>query len=764
MKRISIRSGLGSALGVGLAGALLVGGPSACGESPTAPASADTGSTGLPPRPTTAPSLIVLPEDKPRILERIEREPFQSLLAKIQQSAAREHVDLPADTFDSAEQSNGSTALAAAFLAWLFDDDAMAEKSRDFMRQLSDNYESKRDIDLDIRMADVAMGYSFALDLLRGAKMIPKQEADELERKLTTLIGAFYENYVLDAIQRLWSIQLTQNNHPIRTACSIATVAMAFPDHPDADVWANWAFSELDHLWGPTGHYVMKDGGVCEGSLYYRFAFAPSLALSLAWRNRVGEPREFQRDCTNRPNDFHWADHGCVDGTPFVFHNLIDQERFQLTSDWFFSLRMPDGQRPPIEDASPKRDNGGAIMAGILDRPDLLWDWYNDEQNTSGGMDLAIQHLAYLPDVEQLPPAPPTWRSRVMPDAGHAVFRSGWGADDIWSLLIAEHGDSRLTVHDHIDNRSVQLFAYGEYLLIDTGYYKPDMMNNAVTAQEGSHSVLMIEDEPVPPKGLIVEFGDTDAFLRNEYIGEQIAYAEAQQPIDVSTIERGVALWRNRYQIIFDRVTTPVTEPRLHTWRLHGNAGYDSGGAFTLEATDNHARWERASAGVDVYLAAADDTIALGLALGEPPFEALKPPHVHKCESEASHHAVLDGTITSVAPVFAGLAIPYRVGSTDGEGPLTVTMIEPVEPSPALTGWVVTYAGQRDLVVGRAPGAPETFTLSTGESISTDACWVATTLEGTEPLHLMARGTYLSVNGTAAFEGITEEVSFREGP
>ena len=757
--------GGGRALALALTMALALARFPACGD--------DDGHAGpgigLPPRPATAPSLVVVPADKARILSRLGREPFDTLHARIEATADRAHVDLPPDTLDSDEQQNGETALANAFLAWLHDDADRAAKARDFMDRLSDNYWSHEDIDLDIRMPSISMGYTFALDLLRGAELIPADEAQGVEDKLTTIIGEYFEDYVLDDIQRLWSLYFTQNNHPIRTACAVATVALAFPDHPLAETWANWAFSELNYLWGPKGHYVLSDGGVVEGSLYFRFAYAPSLALSLAWRNRVGEPRVFESDCINRNDGFQWADNGCVDGEPFTFVNLIDQERFQLTSDWFFALRMPDGRRPPIEDADPKRDNGAAIMAGILDRPDLLWDWYHDDQNTGGGLNLDIQHLAYLPEESELGTlAPPPWRHRVMPDIGHAVFRSGWDTDALWAMLIAEHGDARTTIHDHVDSGSIQLYAYGQYLLPDTGYYKPDPTANALTAQAGSHSLLMIDDEPVPEKGLITDYGDTDAFLENDVIGTHVAYAEARQPIDLSTTVRGLALVRDRYVVVFDRVDTSVTTPRGYTWRLHGLAGYDMGGTFTLDATAGHARFEREVAGVDAYLAAVDETTmtpvagATPLSLVEPPYVPLEPPHVHGLRDPADH-GVVDGVLRAVAPRFAAVLAPYRVGDTGADGPLVVTPLRLASGEPpetlGLAGFVVQTAEHRDLVLVRLPTAPETLTLPGGLEVATDADWAVITLEGPTAVYLIARGHFLTVEGAAVIRDATGPVT-----
>jgi hypothetical protein len=709
---------------------------------------------GLPPRPDYAPSLLVKPEDKVVILERIEREPWSGILQQIKDRAGRAHVDLPPDTFDSAEQTNGETAQAAAFLAWLQDDAEMGAKAREFLQKLSDNYASHQDGDINIRLPSIAMGYTYALDLLIGAQMIPENEAKEAEDKLTTIIGAFYDDYILNSITRIF-IYLTQNNHPIRTACSIAMVAMAFPEHPRAAEWANWAFYELDYLWGPTGQYVQADGGVSEGSLYYRFAFAPSLSLFLAYNNRVGEPRIFEKNCINRQDHEPWAGHGCIDGEPFVFESPIFEDRFQLSVDWFMTLRMPDSRRPPMEDSDPKESNGGAIMALFMDRPDLIWDWKDGGYNMDGGYDLRIQHLAYAP--EWFEAEPPAWTHRVMPDAGQAVLRSGWGNDDLWMMMTSEHGSARMTVHDHIDGNSFTMSAYGDYLLIDTGYHKPNKANNALTAQAASHNVLMIEGEPVPRKGLLLNFGDADAFLKNEYLGSQLAYVEGWQPIDVSTTQRAMAMVRNRYGVIFDRIETTVTEPRLHTWRLHGLAGYDQGGLF--EINEAHARWERTNAGMDVYLASS----ASDLSLIEPEHEVNMPPHVDTVNGGVKDHGVMDGVVTAITPRFAAVLAPYKVGA-DLESAEASLVVEALSGAPeGWAAWTVTGKDFRDLVLARDPESDQTVNIPDGPTISTDAEWVILSIDTSPTLALIARGTFLSMDETPVFENVTGDMAYLEG-
>ncbi len=708
---------------------------------------------GLPPRPDFAPSLLVKPEDKARLLDRITREPYSQILEQIQGYAARDHYDFPEpDTFDSNEQRNAQVAQAAAFLAWLLDDVDMAEKARDFMDKLSDNYASHTDFDIDIRITTTLVGYSNALDLLRGANMIPEDEAQAVEDKLTTITSAFYHDYVLDEINRIMSIHLTQNNHPIRTAVAIGYVAMAFPEYPEAEQWANWAFSELDYLWGPDGQYVAEDGGVCEGPLYFRFAYAPSLALFLAWENRIGESRTLLRDCINRQDEGHWAGYECTDGEPFVFQNPLYADRFQNTSDWFLALRMPDGRRPPMEDSNLMDQNGSGIMATLQNRPELLWDWYNNHMNMGGGMDLQVEHLLWVS--EDMEPVFPTWTHRVMPTAGQAIFRSGWDEDARWAMLTAEHGAVRTDIHDHIDDGSFTFSAYGEYLLIDPGYYKPNKANNAVTAQTDAHNLLTIEGEEVPPKGLLLNFGGADAFLKNEVLYDDLAYVEAWQDIDVSRTERSMLMLHGRYLAVVDRIVTPVTEARKHRWRLHGYAGYSSGGTYNL--TSSGATWERTQAGVDVYLSSTEP----GLTFSEPPNVEDDAPRVHSFGNGVEYHGVMDGEITAISPGFLAIAAPYRVGATAGaeDGRLTVTALTVDSVASGVTAWLVTYAGGEDLLLLRQSDAPEQLTLSNGSAIETDAAFVFTTLSGDKSMSLMARGSFLKVNSSSVFENETGDV------
>ena len=713
-----------------------------------------TGSTVTEPAGRGAhPWLVAQPSDKAVVLERLDREPYATVYAKILTHADDEWREPNPDAWDhSAHGHNAEITSANAFLAWIHDDATRAEKALEGFDRLETDYETHQVFDINIRMPHTLMGYTDAWDFLSATDFFPEEDADEAQRKITEINRKFYEQYLEDDFYRLVWLAPSQNNHPIRTAAAIGYVALAFPDDPDADKWSNWAMSELDYLWSIEGHYVQPDGGVSEGPFYFGFAWGVSTAYFIAADHVLADDATFLRDCTNRQEVDPWVGHGCVDGEVVAWENPIWTERYHATIDWSIGLRLPSGQRPPLADAYFNPLNGGALLTGFGGEGYTTWDWENNPlrpYEMGHGADLSIHHLVHVDDTVSV--TEPPWLTRILPDAGNAVFRSDWGPDARWFLLVGENGSARKTLHDHVDGTSFSMAAYGEYLLLDPGYYKPNSLDNAVTAHDDAHNTLAIDGEGAPDKGLLTDFGDTDAWIVNGHDGTAFDYAEAHQSYQDHDIERSAVMVDDRYFVVADRLSSPNDGVHGYRWRLNGYAGYTSGGTFTLGAEG--ARWERELAGVDAFVSATQP----GIAFSEPPYVEGERPHVHEFELDRAveDHAVMDATLTGSQPGILSVLAPYRVGDAPGttDGPLTVTA---VDLGPGVAAWTVETDGGTDLVLLREGGGPADFTAPTGEVVSTDAELAIVRLDGSQGL--IARGTELSVDGVPVVTGSGEVV------
>lgn len=702
------------------------------------------------------PSLAVVPEHKELILSRVDREPYLTFMTQLEDAAARDWRERedPAVWDHGAEGQNGATAQANAVLAWLYDDEDAALKARDFFDRLQTDFETNSTWDVNIRMPHPLMGFTDAWDLLMATPWFPEEEAAAAADKICEITGKFFDRFLEDDFMRTIALGQSQNNHPIRTASAIGYVALAFPDHPEAAKWANWAFSELQYLWGPEGRYVQPDGGVSEGPFYYNFAWGVANVIFIAVHNLYGdEPLELETDCRNRQPIDPWLVTDCPEGEPFVFQNPLFDPQFVATIDWSMNLRLPFGPRPPLGDANfSTPPTGVALLTGLGHGGRYRWDFENvrdKDLETGWGADTKLHHLAYFDD--SVAALEPSWKNRFLPAAGNAVFRSGWDDDARWLLLMGEEGAARKTLHDHVDGTSYSLAAYGEYLLIDTGYYKPNDLNNAVTAHSPSHNVVLIEGRAAPDKGLLTDFDDADAWIRNTLDGSLIAYAESHQWYQDTTVERSVAFVDNRYFVVADHLSTDATGPRAHAYRLHGYAGYDEGGVFELRA--DGARWERALAGVDVYLAVSGADGATALAVVEPPFVAEEAPHVHQFDWQrnVAHHGVMDATVLAAEPEFLAVLMPYRVGAAPGavDDALAVSAVDLGAASAAGTAaaWSIALPDAQDLALQRDASAPTSFTLPGGAVLETDARFVALRLSGPRAFAVLCRGTYLRLDG-----------------
>ncbi len=692
------------------------------------------------------PFLIATPDRKDAILARLDDEPYATVYGRLLEHAARptREPEDPAVWDHNANGTNCSTAMSAAFDAWLHDDDAQAARAKELLLALPTDYSSHQTWDINIRMPHTLMDCTAAWDLLVGGGWLSDEESAAAEWALTSITREFFDEFVLTDLVRNLVLGPSQNNHPIRTASAIAYVGLAFPDYPLAPEWLNWSLSELDYLWGPDGRYVQPDGGVSEGPFYFGFAFGPAAAVGVAVHNLGGSVDGLERDCINRQDADPWAPHGCVDGELFSYTSPLYDPSFASTMEWSMALRLPWGSRAPKADGYFNSPTGQALLTSFDGGGHFAWDWVDNRDEAlelTHGANLIPHHLAWA--VVGDDDGPPAWASRVMPDSGDAVFRSSWDHDAVWGLLIAEHGAARKTLHDHVDGTSFTLAAYGEYLLLDPGYYKPNELDNARTAHSPSHNLVLIDGRAAPDKGLLTNFGDADAYLENGLVGGRLEYCEARHDVQDTSIERSVVFVDGRWFVIADRLDSGVPDDREHRWRMSGYAGRTAGGEFTLG--DDGARWERDQAGVDVQVAST----APGMVVVQPDFEEHFPPYVHLFEHDRQerHHEVIDGLVHAPAPGFLAVAAPYRVGGP--EAPAEVDAL--ADLGDGVVGWVVDVEGVAWVALLREPDAPETIELPDGRVVQTDgelALWE----EGGD-VALLVRGAELTVDGDVLLSG-----------
>ena len=490
------------------------------------------------------PRGLVTPESLEMLRDRVEREPYSALLARIEGLASRE-VDLD-DHEIGPERRKAETARAAAWLFVLdrrtsagglvvpFDDpaerQALGDKSVELL--LSMYRESRAgglaSFTLDIHTAQELHLWADTLDLLLGAEtdVLGDDRGDAIQG-VADLAADLYADF---EIENWYTTRALVNNHRSKSASALGLAAIALngldwqvPEGLDdgryeVEDWVDFAVRYVDFV--QRDILTDTDGGIMEAGGYLVYAGIEHHPFTWVWSRYTGAAPWVIEPKADRPPYYLT---GAAE--PYTVPDLWTDPWLERQLLWAVRTMLPDGSFPPFDDCTPSaRLYWGAFANDDFARPGLYrWMWELNGRPVSGSVDSSAFVVAALDD--SIAPVSPEEAglspSAVLPRAGQAVFRSDWSEDAVFALFLAEHGNAAgnsqtrwgeyvdgTAGHEHPDALSFVLHAGGEALLIDSGYLGWDEHGDVNGAE--NHSLVLVDGAGPPGPRLVLPLIEVD--------------------------------------------------------------------------------------------------------------------------------------------------------------------------------------------------------------------------------------------------------------
>ena len=537
---------------------------------------ADGNSQTLPPE--THPSLLFTAAELPLLKSRIARAPYSSWW----QTTLQRAQTVP-DTV-TVERSKARYAKSLAFAYLMTDDETFARRATELLLDMRFPPRGG-DLGEPHNEGEVVALYAQAYDMLHefvsaDAASLAAVRALLAEEAARLMKGIVVQEINLGFVTiklRLHETPHIDNWH-LRAYGGLGFAALALADHPGVDdkTPQDWSDRAVD-LSSRTLEYQIDpvDGGYAEGPFYSRYAADVYLPYLIAMKRLTGL-------------------------------DLIDAPIVRKMHDWSVNIRLPNGRRPNIDDGHLDEFYGHYLAAVDDDGPVHLWDWQNNETGLYVREFSELDAIALYDD--RIEPQEPTLGPTIfMPEAGDAVFRNDWSEDGIYMLLRGEHGltRNRGLAHEHADETSFIIYAFGEMLAVDAGYI--NFTNHHKVNAGRNHNVILVDGEgpPLFVDPLIGESigGGNNAFIEEFFSTEHQDYAEVRAQYGGVDLRRRVMFPRKQYFILADEVRD--LEVHQYEWRLHGNGGGDTGADYSRAGP--LARWVRPKAQLVAFVVPQDD-------------------------------------------------------------------------------------------------------------------------------------------------------------
>jgi hypothetical protein len=494
------------------------------------------------------------------------------------------------------EAKNGRIASAKAFVAWLYSrglDPAwrplprlpghssprewvkrQAADAARVIESMYDDWPCYRGfsvINRGIVAADSLVMHCVAFDLLSALPASLRPSLGKAEECLGNLASDFQYWY--------FTVDGYDNNHPIRVSSALGVAAVAINRHDRYRWWkpgtwwhrpSKWiakAEKELHPVRRSSNlYYQLRRGACAEGTGYHQYAGDLYMPFFFAYNRFLSGG-----------------------GVPFLQSNLVTEgER------WEVQLRLPDGRRPVIDNSRLLRDTMPAYflsrarggVRSAADRTLFLWDWKRAGYPGIGGRQAIFLLAAYDPTPQQLQVAdamsgPSLAPTRFLSTQGQAILRTGWGKDDAFALVMAEHGEVRKRGkgHEAVDNGAYTFYAHGDLVTIDPGYAGFSQVERTNKGED--RSMVLVNGKAPKPAHKRLGFldwvsGGEDAYIvsgartRN---GSSIRSVEVKSTYRSARIRRTIALVEKRYLIVEDLCKNRWWWKKTFTTQVQTNGG-----------------------------------------------------------------------------------------------------------------------------------------------------------------------------------------------
>lgn len=387
----------------------------------------------------------------------------------------------------------------------------------------------------------IAYGYDWLYD-----------ELSDEERKRVRKVLYLRTKQVADHVMVDSKIHFSlYDSHAVRSLSSVLTpccIAMLF-EEDDACKWLNYTIDYLSVIYTPWGG---KDGGWAEGVMYWGSGMAFLIdaldtlkaytGISLYDRPFFQKTGDFQMYCnptgTYRASFCDQSNLGRMAGHKQAF-NI---RRFASTTgngNYYKYYQEVFHMMPEIEDAF--YNNG-------------WWDFNYDE----------MTYRYYSKDV-QLKNDIPIEKVKWFHDVGWVAINKDMFDYENHIFMLTKSSPYGSVSHSHGDQNAFVLFAYGEPLVIKSGYYIGfnTSMHRDWRRQTKSHNAILINGQgqyagmdkamQFAAKGNVCEVKECEQYV---YIKEDAAQAYKANVPDVKMCEREIYFVQDSYFVIVDTVET----------------------------------------------------------------------------------------------------------------------------------------------------------------------------------------------------------------